>query len=333
MKKKIRIITFLIVISFCLIVANVITEAFSHKPAIKENTVTVEKSELLFSNTLSDYGIKPEWIEKKKLKNAVDSVNYYFSVKIPGELPTAPILSDFNSALFPYKTDLMSSERKIGGITDISILNDGMLKLKAELVPGKDLDRERNSVALIVEYSDELTEENLLKVLKSSVSCTIVVPVDENNLTSLNTITGFSKRYAVLINDEIEGDNFRLENDFSKKRLKETVRTIISTYSNASLFFVDEQSDFFNSGIYNFISGEFLKRKISLHKFGNLVNLTGKDEKDIISLFDFYCNNEEYKKGFPVLISYSDLIKLMPSIIKYKKKGNAFVFASDIIGK
>lgn len=329
MKKKLKFINILLVISFSLIFINILTDVFLPKKKSLDNPVSEKEAEKMFLSVMNDYGIKPEWIQKKpKEKKSPDSI---MSVTIPKSIPTTEIISDIKQKFSGKNAEIISYEIKIDGDARVSIFSGKLLKFEAEMQLQDSLNRGRNSIALILEGLNEISGENLIEVLKSSVTSTILLDVNENNLASVKTIKTFGKHYAVVINDDIEGDKYLLDAEFTKQRLTEAIKSIFTDFGDASLFFIDENCNVYKSGIYEHVKKEFEKRNIALHKIGDLINLKDKEKEDINSLFNFYCNNENYKNGFPALISYEDFMNLQPSIIKYKKKGNEFIYASRIL--
>ncbi|NLT50230.1 MAG: hypothetical protein GXX85_04855 [Ignavibacteria bacterium] len=329
MKKKLKFINVLLIISFSLIFINILTDVFLPKKKILDNPVNEKEVEKMFLSVMNDYGIKSEWIRKApKEKKSSDSIIY---VTIPKSIPTTEIISDLKLNLSERDAEVISDEIKIDGDARVSVFSGKLLKFEVEMILQDSLNRDRNSIALILEGLNENSGENLLEVLKSSVTSTILLDVNENNIASVKTIKTFGKHYAVVINDDIEGDKYLLETEYTKQRLTDAIRSIFTDFGDASLFFIDENCSVYKSGIYEHVKKEFEKRNIVLHKLGNLINLKDKEKDDINSLFNFYCNNENYKNGFPVLISYEDFMNLQPSIIKYKKKGNEFIYASMIL--
>ncbi|MCK5457555.1 MAG: hypothetical protein KAI45_10555, partial [Melioribacteraceae bacterium] len=146
--------------------------------------------------------------------------------------------------------------------------------------------------------------------------------------TAFEEKKNFSGKYALLINDQLSGSEYALEEDYSKQKLTNRIRSIVINFGNNKKYLIDETSAIFNSKIYSLLRDEFNKRGISLISLQKYSKLKGKTDQELISLFQFYTTSLKGKKGKTFVVNMNDFLKLKTPIAKQIKMGDKVVEVS-----
>jgi hypothetical protein len=122
---------------------------------------------------------------------------------------------------------------------------------------------------------------------------------------------------------------YKLKDSYSQNRLKGSLLSIINDFSSATYFFIDDQSDLFNSSVFSYLKDELVKRKIKIVKLSNLQKLNFSEMNILISSFDTFMKNTEEGESITFLISADNYRYLLPEIKRYRKVGYEIVHPSE----
>lgn len=317
---------YLLILAIFLLFSNVVID-FIKKPReqkILNNSreLTVAKIDSVFLSVLDEYGIQPEWISTKKIKVAYeDSISKQINVKLPADLPIPLIIKDVHNIIENDITGFVSEEKKQYGTTEIRIYSNELLKLKAVLVPDKEIVRDRNRLAFILIDALELGQSDFNEFLLIPYVLAAVAVPNESNVQKADSLQKYYKEYIVLLNNDIKDKKYRLDARDQRVLIRNSINNTIRDFINAKMFCIDENSKLYNSTVYNFVRDEFLKRKIVLRKQSEFLQLFGT-EPEIISKFKFYCEDETGLKEKVFLIDFSTFNTIRNDLEKYRKKRN-----------
>lgn len=215
--------------------------------------VTEQEAELSFERTLYEYGIKKSWYEKQE--------NLYI-VKLPDDVPSELIIMDLSDKLNSRNLSINSKEAVKNRKTRTEIYSDGALILSADFITDKSLRREVQTVSFIIMNADELNNDEMLRLLKTSENFALALIPSKSSRSFADTLAFFNKRFVVLINDEISGLEYALDDKFSDKKLVTTIKTIAGNFGSALFFILDDIPAQFSQRVNNIIKKELDKKKI-----------------------------------------------------------------------
>ncbi|MCX7797837.1 MAG: hypothetical protein N2249_04350 [Melioribacter sp.] len=306
---------------------------FIYKPKknkSSESEFSCAQLDSIFYNVLDEFGIESQWISYIKIKIAdEDSIQKKIIVKIPEDLPIPVIIKDFQEKVENDITSFVSEEKKIYGTTEIRIYSNEYLKLVVELIPDNKIVRNRNELSFIISNVFELNEKDFNEFLSIPYKFSAtVIPSDDMILLAQN-LKNYSKEYIVLINDDIKDSQFELNFKSHKEVLRNSIKNIISAFSEAQLFCIDETSKLFNSTVYNFIRDEFQKRKRPLVPLSEFIHLNSDDEVELISKFKFYVEDTTMSKQKIFYLPYENFTKIRSEFDRMRKKGNKVISLSS----
>jgi len=278
-----------------------------------------------FFKVLDEYGIEPGWISRKKVKPAEDdSVKTLYTVKIPADIPVPLVIRDINKIIEKEITGFVSEEKKIFGSTELRIYTNEILKLKAVLLPDKNLVRSRNRLAFIISDALDLGGgfAEFLSIAQP-LSC-LVVP-DKSLTGQVDTLKNYWKEYVILLNDDISDSKMKMKQEFQNELLRGSIKNIISSFKDAKIFSVDEKSALFNSPIYNFVRDDFKKHGIVLRPLSEFIRLEAAEDPELFSKFRFHINDTTGMRDKIFICSFENFQKILPALDKYKKRGHKII--------
>jgi len=325
--RKQKFIKYLIAAAVILLVVNITIESLK-KPK-KETAIhelSVLQIETVFFTVLDEYGIETKWITRKKYKSAdYDSVKTEYVVKIPADMPVPLIIKNINKVIEKDITGFVSEEKKIFGTTEIRIYTNEVLKLKATLIPDKEIIRKRNELSFVINDVFDLSEKNFNNFLSIhySLSCTVVPGHDL--IIKADSLKDYTKEYAILLNNDISDPQMKLKSDYQKKLLRGSMQNIVSSFRDAKAYIVDENSTLYNSPIYNYVQDEFKRQSIFLYPRSGLIELNAQEDSELISKFKFYCQDTTGVHQKIFFSSFDNFLKIQNEIEKIKKKGNKII--------
>ncbi len=326
MVTKRKFIYALIVISILLIISNILIEITSkvEKKVLPE--ISLNEIEQKFSNTLSNYGIVNDWVKKAYVKTKLsDSLNYLFNVTLPKDISIPTLIKDLNKSFNSESTNIETIEKINHSNTQIKIYSNSKLKLQANLKHSKKIIREYAEYSFLVHLDLINGESSWGKIERIYYDFTYLIVPSKDILEARKRLKG---KYALLINDQLSGTEFALEESFSKQKLTNRIRSIIISFGKDKTYFIDELSAIYNSKIYSLLRDEFGKRGISLISLQKYPKLKGNTTQEIISLFHFYTTSLKGKEGKIFVVDMDDFLKLQAPISSQIRMGDKIVEVS-----
>jgi hypothetical protein len=311
-----------------LLIANLVLNIIENENNSIYNKTELSSSEIdsLFRFSMHSLGLLDDWIKESRSSTVGNS----YKVKIPSDLSIPIILAEINSIFWESGVTINSMEKIFSGRTILEIKSEDEIKLRADFDYDKNIFRSAGMVAFILEnFELSSFEDSLLLEIPEPFS-PLFVPSTENLLLS-KFIFDKQKTYSLLLNDDIPELKYKLKDGYSKNRLKGPLLSIINDFSSATYFFIDDQSDLFNSLIFSYLRDELVKRKIKIVKLSYLEKLDFSETDLLISSFDTFMKNTEEGESITFLISADNFRNLLPEIKSYRKVGYKIVHPSETI--
>lgn len=325
---KTKLIINLFIISTVLLIVNLLVDKFT-TPSESEkisSEISRAKIENVFYSVLDDYGINAFWITTKKNKSSLeDSIQNVFEVKIPTDVPIPMIIKDIKKVIVNDITAFVCNEKKIFGLTEIKIYTNEILKLHAVFMPDESLNRDKNKIAFIISDAFKLGASDYQKFLASHYPLSAMVVPNAENRIKADTLKNYYKEYCVILDDDNDEKQFRLETGHQPELLKRSVSSILSQFNKAKLITVDNESKLYNSAIYNFVEKQFQIGNRELLSTKKLIDLRNDQESELISRFLFFSSDTSGTREKIILTGFENFIKLEPEVNKFRKKGGKII--------
>ncbi len=322
-----KIIYFLTAIAFVLIILNIYVE--SNPPNEKVEIVRelfINEIDSIFVSTLFNNGIIEEWIEAKPISNnRYDSLKHVYYVDVPKDLRVVSLLLDITQSFDKKPVVLTAEEKENYSRSSLKIFSNNVLKFEAFLNPSGEVEREFAEICFIADAT-RLTKEDLLERLTPvSHAFTLLLMPSEEAKDYLSGETLSNASYVLLVSDNIDDQAYVLNPKSSKNALGGKIDNLVSNFRTAKKMIIDEQSAIYNSVAYSYVREKLAERNSSFTGKSVFIDLTNKKFEQVVSIFEFHCENGKSKQRRELIISIDDLIKLQPYIAKQRKLGNKFV--------
>jgi hypothetical protein len=316
----------------------------------------------VIDSLFTQFGIKKEWIEnsagsdiekqkkpapgKNKDKNKVISPvnsNLWIAKKVmvPTDLSIAEVNIDINNFLRDHNCSLTASEDvKMNSVkSEIYFTRDSVKKLVGKIlfIQSRELKRDASDICIILNKLENLSEQDLGKILSSTEKFSVILPDDIEKSDVQSKIFDARKDFLLLFDigteKEVDAD-FR--SDMKSAEWKSKVKTLSNEFGKASAIilsprrsiqrFESEVKDEFIKYCSNIFSDtvfvKFESREKPAKKISELINdITAK-------------TNKGYKVIFYIInFSPEDLTEFTSQVYPLKKKGFRFKIFSDAIKK
>jgi hypothetical protein len=315
----------LFVAAIFFIVANIAADYFIEKDDKPLPQLSADQINLNFLSSLKNLGIKESWVKSKTAnrnkKN--DSLKYNYKVEIPADLPIAVVLSEINEMFDSELITVSVDETGINGKTNLEMSSGRKLKLIAQFYYNSEIIREKKTGAVILTNIFSLTAEELTTLLTTPEQFAALITPDKEANNTIKKLKGKGKEYIIFLDDNITDLEFKLKGNFNKTRTSEVLKNIAGKFKNASFIMVDEESDLYNSSIFNFIKDEITGRKIMLLKKAEAVFLQGSSEDINETFLTFMHGENEEPRLF--LIDAENYFIIQQAIVKLRKIGYKFI--------
>lgn len=329
-------ITFVLLgIVIILLVVNIVVTKFVSKNEPPKNREAISGIELdhIFKTALSNFGFSGNWIVKKKLKDIVgDSLYSTYLVNVPKDVPIQLLNLEIKNLLWDYDIEINAEELIKTKKTLLKLTSGKHLKLAAEFIYSDDIKRQYGTTSFLVKDLPLSDEEILNSILATpELYYCVLIPCEESK-KSLSLLAKASKRYALLLNDNITELNFTLSDKLSENRIKKSIKEIVGAFYSAAFFIIDVQSDLFESNNFKIIESELKKRGILLVHSSSL-SVLASSNVNAEDNFQNFMQTLQSKDEKVLLVSadeFSSIINLIPA---YRKIGFKFIYPGDIIIK
>ncbi|MFA7289503.1 MAG: hypothetical protein WC055_11560 [Melioribacteraceae bacterium] len=327
---KRKIILYLLFFSVLLLLGYLIVSVTNQKKVTsitnQERELSVIEVDSILYTVLDDYAIPSQWVQQKKIKiKGEDSLKYFYTINLSSDISIPMLIKDLKKVYDKDITGMVCKETVFRNDTEINVFSSEFLKLRAELIPKKDLERDRNKLGFIICDSYKLSKEDFSYLLELPYAVTFALFPDKNFLSMRDSIVKYGKNYVVLINDEIEEKEFKLSPDYGKEILKRSVATILSKFNTASGFIISTNSDLYESTALNFVRDEFKKRKLILYTEKNFVSFDENKIEEIKSILKFHAEKLVDNRFKTFWISFENFSEIQNNLADLRKRGTRII--------
>ncbi len=330
---KKKLIQILFGLAFVFLIANLIVNRLTHyhyTPIEKARSADFINSRFLVA--LHNYGLENNWIKKeRRYRKDDDSLHYKYKVEVPKDLPIALLLDEVEDSLGVNGIVVRSKELKIGGATLLKIYSGDNLKLQAEFYYDENIERDAGTVGIIVKNAGQLSKENFQKFIRLPERFSILLSPSKKTTALQQQITSAQKEICVLISDETTDLEYKMKTDFSPDRIRNSIRSIISDYSGAAFFVLDDKSAFYFSPAMKIIKNFLDKGRMKYIKLSDCGTLNSGSEKEIRNQFEDFVRKSKSKTGHVLMLTPDELNLQIPELIKFRKIGYKFVRPSVVL--
>lgn len=331
MINKRKVIYFLVVLIASLLFLNIVLSTLDTKKTPLEISMTKKDIDQSFNLILQDFGIAENWIEKKKIRNSKhDSVNYQYRINLPLDIPIPLVIKDVNKTFNSKPVKVSSVELQVSGKSELKIESNKKLKLLAEFSYDKELVRKFSSIGFLLESKDQLSENQIRKIIELNLPVGIILPLNHESLDVAELIKSVGLEYFIELSENTNYVDFELNEELGLDKLSNSIKSIISSFNSPRVFFINELESGFNANIVEFISEKFEDRGRKILTSNNFSRLSGEDNNDLKSLLEFHLNKMKPNQNKIFRINYENWFKIQNELTIHLKKGNKIISPTKI---
>ncbi|AFH49940.1 Hypothetical protein IALB_2237 [Ignavibacterium album JCM 16511] len=319
---------YLFAVAIILLIVNIVIDFYitAEKPELKKKKITFAEADSLFKQALRNYDISEKFLSvKRNKKNPSDSV---YSVKVYSDVPISLLLLEIENLFSQTTAKITSEEESIGGKTIAKIILDNKPLVVSEFVTDKNISREKGRIGFVVFNIDYSIDNSV--ILNTPEQIIFLVTPSEQSKKFINKILSAGKRYSLLLNDDIQDLNFKMNESYPIRRNKKSVENLFKYFPSAAFIAIDDKSDLFESSIKDFLVKELDWRKafyVNLSRF----DLLDSYSSDAESAFKEMIKSMNKNESRIILIDSKNLNELLPVIPAYRKIGYKFVSATELL--
>ena len=330
---KKKLIQILFGLAFVFLIANLVVNKLTHyhytsiEKARNSNYINSK-----FISALHSYGIENNWIKKeRRYRKDDDSLNYKYKVEVPKDLPIALLLNEIEDSLGVNGIAIRAKELKFGGETLLKVYSGDNLKLQSIFSYDENIARDAGTVGIIVKDADQLSNENFQKLIKLPERFSILLSPSKKTAALQQQITSSQKEICVLISDETTDNDYKMKAGFSADRIRNSIRSIISDYSDAAFFVLDNKSALYSSPAMKIIRDFLDKGRMKYIELSNCRALNAGSETEVTNQFENFVKKSKSKTHSILLLTPDEMNSQIPELIKFRKIGYKFVRTSVVL--
>lgn len=273
--------------------------------------IASEKASIILTEVLDQYNIDEKWVSNL---SKVDSISEYLVI-LPKEVPFPYILRDLAEKYneFNYVT-ISTKELGINGKNNLNVKFSGKAVFNAVFQYDRNLKRRSDSLGFILYDFDKLSKEQVDKLNSLTYPLIYVFSPSINN-KNLPKLVASNKKYALLIDDNVQDVEYRFKKEYDKKRLSLSVKAMVIDYPKSKALIVNNKSEFVSFANYNLIKNELSTSGKKILPLSNLTLIN-----DIEDTYETFIKIVRGKKS-NYFIKAEDFIELIPYLDQLLKKG------------
>ena len=322
---KTSIIQALLIIIVILLGLNILLEKYSDKNKLVQKEISSRVINNKFLSALNNYNFDSTWIKIKPVSvYNDDSLKYFYSVKVPKDLPLSLLIKEITNQFDTNEVNIYATDFKSDASTDITISSGGFDKLKANLANSDDVKRQIDSIAFLITDLEDLNQDNLadLLMMPEHFACAFVPSASALKISKL--LQEQQKHVAVLLKDNISELEFKLKNNYSDNRIRNSLKSINGKFNFASFFIIDDNSDIYKSTHSEEIIKWFSRKGIVKESKFREVSFTSPGD-----MFNFIKSGKDRL----FIISAEDFMEMPPVLASLRKIGYQVVFPSGLLNE
>ncbi|MBD3408853.1 MAG: hypothetical protein GF419_01475 [Ignavibacteriales bacterium] len=265
LKKKQRLVEIGLIVAVAALLANVVVshfaddyygEGFELKYGAPPHVV-----DSIFQAGLRQFDLTDEMIEREidaDFRSGV--VRERYEVRVPADLPILSIVFRLQQLFDDVGVSIRAEERRFHRVSDVVVEPSEAFKIDARFRIDPDLERRKREVAFLVEGVEDLSEEELARLLEIPKNFTLVLVPSEATYDVAERAVKNGKEYVALLGDDIDDPAYRLDGDYAPDRLRISIRSIVASFPLQDFYLYDEDASAFGGVAFNFLKEQFGRR-------------------------------------------------------------------------
>ena len=319
----------LFVLAVLLLAIKILLNTVLQVPDSEEKFVDAKEISQRFISLLDNFGIEEKLIKVNKAKDKFSGREIpNIRIQVPKDLSIPEILQDIYQSYRKDSLRIYSVEKVKGGKSTMFLMKGKSAILQTEFDYSKNVFRNKGSLAFIIKDLDP-GNSSTAALIESPTKLNFLIRPDSKFIQQLDLIKDNGKQFSILIDDNTREQKYKLGPGYSEQRVVAVVKTLVTDFTLAVYFVIDDKSEFYKSSNREVLSRELIKRNIKLLTFSDFVNLD--NDENLFNNFNLGIENLKSDEGVIFLLDEEAYQSIAPEIIKCKKRGYKVVNSSILL--
>lgn len=278
----------------------------------------------VFATALKEFSIPDTSLKQARTKKSI--IPHKYTVTLTGDLPVPLILHDLQSRLAVYGIEVVAHEARINGDTDIELISsDRQVIFHADVTINKTAVRSNSKVSIIIQGLDEASLSNKKKFCADIEETAFILLPSKENRQIVSLLRSKNNECIIELSDQIPDQEYKLLDEFTSKRLKQSIAAIDSDIPGVFAYYVNTQSKFYHSPKFQLIKSALNGKKLLTDRGLYTIPYQNDDKvfQDAVSNILFRHSN--HPEATVLVVDYRNYPLLAPYMAKFIKKGGKVV--------
>lgn len=328
-----KLILILFIISLVLLTANILVgKVFkTENTIILPRSLSVQEIDSLFTQAANNFGLPSSALRKQKIRDVKIDEDYpSYSLSIPKDLPIPVFISELNEIFSSYAVEILSDEKTTSGRTILRINSEDELRLASVIDYNPNLNREASTVGFLISINDKTNKTAIDDLLNTPEPFGFLFTPSLLMKSFISSNQNQNRQFALLLGDDISDLDYKMESNYSERRLKSSIRNLLGAFEKAAFFVIDDNSSFYSSKIFPFVEKEFLARKIKLIKRSELNFISGTVSSSSDQFRELLLNMDS-RSSAVIVCTPEDFSNILNDIRGLRKIGYKYLIPSDVL--
>lgn len=337
LKKKQRLVEIGLIVAVVALLANVAVsrfaddyygEGFELKHGAPPHVI-----DSIFQAGLRQFDLTDEMIEREiDADFRAGVVRERYDVRVPADLPILSIVFRLQQLFDHIGVSIRAEERRFHRVSDVVVDLGDAFKIDARFRVDPDLERRKREIAFLVEGVEDLSEDELARLLAIPKTFTLVLVPSERTHEIAERAVKNGKEYVALLGDDIDDPAYRLDGDYAPDRLRLSIRSIVASFPLQDFYLYDEDASAFGGVAFNFLKEQFGRRGRKLIPRARFESVTTRSEAKTRRAIRDLVENLDGTAPTAILLHASSFLNAQELVAELTMRGVKLKFASEVVG-
>jgi hypothetical protein len=309
---SIKVFKILITIAFLLLLFNLGLKYFI--PDYKTHTdsdISIDEVRRIFLASLNNFDITDGMIKEDLTEELIK-----YKIDIYSDVPIELILLELERNLYGNDIKILCKDSILNKISVSKIYLNNEQIINATFIKNNEgLTRNKGNISILIKLNSSDDVNQLL--LDSTEPISFLIIPDKSFHKIIREFKNHNKQYFIFLNDEINELVYKFGVNYTKLQIKNSINNIIRDFEHSMKIFIDIKGMLKNLDIFNVITYELKRNKISLVNVETFKDLSNEDDYKNEFLKEVYAlRNNDLRNFIITPKQYPIISELLPQIRK-----------------
>jgi hypothetical protein len=278
----------------------------------------------VFAATLRDFSVPDTSLKQARTKKSV--VPHKYTVTLTGDLPVPLILHDLQTRLAAFGIEVIAHEARINGDTDIELFSgDKKLLYHADVTINKNALRSSSKISIIIQGLDEASLSNKKKFCADIEETAFIILPSKENRQIASLLRSHGNECIIELSEQIPDQEYKLLDEFTGKRLQQSLGAIDSDIPGIFSYYVNTQSKLYHSPKFQVVKSALKGKKLMTDKGLYTIPYQSDDRLFQDAAANILFRHQDNQRTIFLAVDYRNYHLLAPYTAKFIKKGGKVI--------